>query len=59
MSALSPKAAAAAGEGRVRYGPKADSCGAAKRVIYSITSSARANAAGNRDAQRFGGFPDR
>jgi hypothetical protein len=42
MSALSPKAAAAIADRRVRFGPKADSCAATKES-YSITSSAIAS----------------
>src|SRR5262249_32763030 len=41
VSALPPKADMCGALADVRYGPKADSCSAAKLNLYSINSSAR------------------
>src|SRR5215468_1052749 len=46
MSALHPIADMCGAATNVRYGPKADSCSAAKFHFYSITSSARASSDG-------------
>jgi hypothetical protein len=43
MSALPPKADMCSALAYVCFGPKADSCEAAKKFRYSITSSARNN----------------
>ena len=46
MSAFSPKADMDWCSPNVRFVPKADSCGATKKYIYSIISSARARSIG-------------
>jgi hypothetical protein len=39
----------------VRFGPKADSCAAAKSIVYSMTSSANARSLSVRSRRRVGG----